>query len=163
MKMKLSLSLLFILLLAVSAYSQDTARTSETKRFKGGFEIFPIPAKPMVGYRSNIEKRWAFDTKFTYSFMAASPQLNLELNAIRRHIRNEIFNFYNGVGFAIEGFSPGIIVPIGFEIKPFSKYPNIVLITEASPKFMISLFGGIYSGFNGNIGLIFFKPVKKRK
>jgi hypothetical protein len=154
--------LIFVLVHSSLGLAQDTTNTLEPQKYRGGFAIYPMPNKPMVGYRSNLTKKWAFDCKLAYTFQV-SPQLNMELNMIRRHYRNEIFNFYNGFGFMLDGFTPGFVVPIGFEIKPFMKYPNIVIITEASPKLMFSIAGGAYSTLNGAIGVVFFKSAKKRK
>ncbi|MFY9310940.1 MAG: hypothetical protein WAQ28_17970 [Bacteroidia bacterium] len=144
-----------------AAFAQDTTGT-EQQKYRGGFGIYPMPNKPMLGYRSNLNKRWAFDSKVAYVFQL-SPQLTVELNAIRRHVRNDVFNFYNGIGFMLDGFTPGFTIPIGFEIKPFSKYPNIVIVTEASPKLAFSIAGGVYSTLNGNVGVLFFRPAKKSK
>ena len=145
----------------INAQSADSAKSSSIKTYRGGFGIYPMTGRTMVGYRSNLQKNWAFETKLGYVFTMA-PQLNLEVNAIHRHYRNEILNFYSGVGFTLDGFTPGCVIPIGFEIKPFEKYPNIVLVAEASPKITFSFSSAFYSTLNGNVGVIFYRPAKSK-
>ena len=142
-------------------YSQDTLKEQKSA-FKGGFALFPIPNKPMIGFRSNIQKNWAFDTKLGYNF-SRIPLLNLELSVLHRHIKNELFNMYSGFGVTIDGITPGIIVPLGFEIIPFSNFKNIVFVAEASPKVTFSFSSAFNSSFSGNIGIIYYKPRKQKK
>src|SRR3981081_3481811 len=119
-----------LLLFETNVYSQDSLKINPAKEqtFRKGFGIFPFPIKTMIDYRSNLNKKWAFDFKFGYSIIAIPPpELNMEFNLIHRHVRNEVFNFYNGFGITFDGFvTPGFILPIGFEIKPFEKFRNIV-------------------------------------
>jgi len=162
--MKKTVSTLIIIMLLLSILkSQDTSniKTPDKNSFKRGFGIFPFPNKSMIGYRSNLNKKWAFDSKLGYTFTAV-PMLNIELNLMRRHLRNEVFNFYNGLGVTLDGLTPGIIFPVGFELTPFHNYPNIVIVTEASPKITFSFSSTIYSTLSGNIGIIYFKPKKTK-
>jgi hypothetical protein len=139
-----------------STFAQDTTKVKQ-HNYKGGISLYPMPNKPMLGYRSNMYKNWALDTKLGYT-LTLIPQFNIELNLQHRHIKNEVFNVYSGIGFTLDGFTPGLIVPLGFEIKPFTNYPNIVIVTEASPKLTFSFTSAFNSSLNGTIGLIYFKP-----
>gem|GEM_PF-1882147 len=148
----------------INPVTQDTliAKLIKSKsEFKGGIGLFPMPNKTMIGYRSNIHKNWAFDSKLGYTF-SRIPLLNLELNIQHRHVKNEIFNLYSGFGITFDGFTPGVILPLGFELKPFEKYKNIVFVVEASPKLTFSFSSAFNSSLNGNIGIIYFKPRKKK-
>ena len=153
-----------LMFLGTNIYSQDSLKITpkDVQAFRGGFAIFPNPNKTMIGYRSNLNKKWSFDSKLGYTFVGI-PALNIELNVIHRHIRNEVMNFYSGFGITLDGFNPGCIVPIGFEIMPFEKFKNIVFIAEASPKLTFNLGSGLSSGLSGNIGIIYFRPVKRHK
>ena len=142
-------------------YSQDTL-TIKKMEFRWGLALFPMPTKPMIGYRSNIQKKWAFDAKLGYT-ISRIPLVNLELNLLHRHIKNEIFNIYSGVGLTLDGITPGAIIPLGFEIKPFNNFKNIVIVAEASPKVTFSFTSAFNSSFSGNIGIIYFKPRKQKK
>jgi hypothetical protein len=155
--------LLLLTLIHGSLLSQDPQPIQENQTYKSGWGMYPSTNKPMLGYRSNMHKKKALDIKLTYTYMAAVPQLFFEINRIKRKEKNEVLNFYRGIGLVLEGFAPGITVPLGFEIKPFKNHPNLVLITEASPKLMISPFGGFFSTLNGNLGLLYFKPANKTK
>ena len=162
MKRKLT----FVLVLFAFLFGKTTMVGQESTllvndAYRGGFAIYPLPNKTLLGYRSNISGKWVFDSKYGYTFSAA-PQFNLEFNLIKRKYKNELLNFYNGFGLTLDGFTPGIIVPLGIELKPFAKYPNIVLIAEASPKLTFSFSSAIYSSLHGNIGIIYFRPSKKK-
>jgi hypothetical protein len=159
----------FIILIALLSFNTSYAQggavgdsTIKKTEYGGGFGIFPLPNKTMLSYRSNLTKRWAFDSKYGYTFTAV-PQFNIELNMMHRHVRNEILNFYSGFGVTLDGFTPGIIVPIGFELMPLEKHPNLVFVMEASPKLTFSFSSAFYSTLNGNLGFIYFRPLKNKK
>lgn len=154
-------TIIFVLFFYSKNYAQDTLKPIKSD-FKGGIALFPMPNKPMVGYRSNIQKRWAFDSKLGYT-ISRIPLVNLELNLLHRHIKNDIFNLYSGIGLTLDGITPGVIIPLGFEIKPFSNFKNIVIVAEASPKVTFSFTSAFNSSFSGNIGIIYFKPRKQKK
>lgn len=139
--------------------AQDSAKVQP---FVKGFGIYPMPTVARLGYRSNLHKKWSFDGKLGYTFTLL-PQLNLELSAIRRHARMDILNFYSGIGFAADGLSPGLHIPIGFEIMPFKAHRNLVFVAEASPRVMYSFSSAFYSTLAGNVGIIYFRPPKKKK
>ena len=157
--MKKTLLLFFVLLFSASSVNaQDSAAVQQ--KFRGGFALYPLPSRTMLGYRANASKNWSFDSKFGYTFTAA-PQFNIEANLLHRHIKNEIFTIYSGFGATLDGFTPGLVVPIGFEWQPLSAYKNIKVILEASPKLTFSFSSGIYSTLYGNIGFIYYRPAKK--
>ncbi len=150
-----------LMFLGTNINAQDSLKINSTKEqtFRKGFGIFPHPNKTMIGYRSNLDKKWSFDSKLAYTFTGI-PQFNIELNVIHRHVRNEVLNFYSGFGITLDGYSPGCIVPIGFEITPFEKFKNIIFVAEASPKLTFYFSSGLSSGLSGNIGIIYFRPAK---
>jgi len=153
-----------LMFLGTNIYAQDSLKITakDIQSFGSGFAIFPHPNKTMIGFRSNLNKKWSFDSKLAYTFTGI-PALNVELNVIHRHVRNEVLNFYSGFGITLDGFSPGFIVPIGFEIKPFEKFKNIVFVAEASPKLTFYFSSGLSSGLSGNIGIIYFRPTKNHR
>ncbi len=150
----------FIALVFVISSIALIGQDSSNVGFRGGFAIYPLPTRTMLGYRANAAKNWSFDSKFGYTFTAA-PQFNIELGILHRHIKNEIFNIYSGFGLTLDGFTPGCIVPIGFEWQPLVQHKNLRVILEASPKFTFSFSSGIYSTLYGNIGFIYYRPKKK--
>lgn len=160
---KLTLFLICSFFLICLINAQDTLNSFSSRQgaFKRGYGIFPFPNKTMLSYRSNLVKKWAFDAKFGYTFTAV-PQLNIELNMIRRNIQNGIFNFYTGLGATVDGITPGIVFPVGYEIAPFTKYPNILIVAEASPKICFSFSSAFYSTLSGNFGIIYFRPKKSK-
>lgn len=160
---------LFLLFAFVLTYTCNAEQTYQTNKdttqtlsdFRGGFSIYPVPNKTRLGFRSNINKKWAFDSKFGYTFTLA-PQFNIELNVIRRFKRMDILNFYTGFGATLDGFTPGVNIPIGFELMPFEKHKNLVFVAEASPKITFSFSSAFSSTLNGTIGFIYFRPQKQK-
>lgn len=151
---------ILLLLILITTASAVQAQDSTASAFGGGFALYPLPSRTLLGYRGNATKNWSFDSKFGYTFTAA-PQFNIEVGMLHRHIKNEIFNIYSGFGFTLDGFTPGCIVPVGFEWQPLPQHKNLRVILEASPKFTFSFSSGIYSTLFGNIGFIYYRPAKK--
>ena len=151
---------------AVSAYGQKGVLigadpSSKAEYFKAGFGIYPNFTNARIGFRSNLSKKWTFDSKFGFNFSTV-PLFNVELDVLNRHYRNDFIAFYNGYGLTLDGLTPGLIFPLGFEVRPFKEAKNIMVVVESSPKLTLSFAAGYNVSLMGNVGIILFRPKKTK-
>lgn len=143
------------------AQSPSSPPTDDSVYYRSGFELFPRTNRTMIGYRSNMDNKWAWEGRLGYT-MNLIPQLNMEFSLLHRHPRQSKVSFYNGFGLTLDGITPGFQVPLGLEIAPLESMPNLRILIEASPKCSFSFTSALHSSFNGNIGVVYYKPRKKK-
>jgi hypothetical protein len=72
-----------------------------------------------------------------------TPELVLNYNFVKK----ESFDFYVGIGGFVNFFN-GVVLPIGFHLRPVKEMPNFALLFEIQPSYDDALDGL----FLGNVG-----------
>jgi hypothetical protein len=115
--------------------------------------IYPLNSK--LSYRSNAQKNIFFDTKASISF-STIPYLIAELNLNKRWVKNNLVNFYTGGGLTLDSYVPGLQVPIGIEIFPFTEVPQFSVAAEANPKLTFGPSSFLNTTILGNLGILYY-------
>ena len=138
------LSLLAAILCAGSARSQH------------GLAVYPLEAS--LGYRSNLDKRGFWDLKAGGYVGGAFPvTVDVEMSRIWRNKSglDQPVRVYGGLGLSLFGIVPGLVVPVGIEVKPLQNFQRLVFIADASPRFDLYGEGAFQLGFRGHVGLAY--------
>jgi len=142
-------------LLASCTFAQESGNDEVGKQRALVFS----PLDQGLGYRSNLSKKNFFDLELRYSLLLGAFKFEPEFSWKHRVVNDPNKKFYWGAGVSFDYFFPQLIVPIGIELLPFDKIPNVSLFVEAVPAV---LFVGTF-GVKGksNFGIAYYFDKRK--
>ena len=151
MKKKI-IPLLILLALFHKSLAQDTTKQVPVRIYRA---LALYPFEKQLGYRSNLTRKWFSDFKGGMTF-SALPFFVLELNRNFRYVNKEKIKVYSGIGITLDSYVPGIQVPLGIELIPFTGLQQLTVIVEVKPKLSVGPTNFVNISLSPHLGLAYY-------